>query len=57
MRSRKPLVKITSPSAIPVYGLSDQTATVELVTLGWAEQLRGKTPIVAQGFQWSGSHQ
>src|SRR5574341_2503318 len=32
MRSRRSLVNATSPSAMPVYGLSDQTATVELLT-------------------------
>ncbi|GFP21247.1 hypothetical protein HKBW3S06_00473 [Candidatus Hakubella thermalkaliphila] len=30
-----PFEKKTSPSAIPVYGLSDQTITVERSTVGW----------------------
>src|SRR5438046_366095 len=34
MRRRMPLEKKTSPSAIPVNGLSDQTTTVERITVG-----------------------
>ena len=34
LRKEQPFENQTSPSAVPVYGLSDQTATVERNTVG-----------------------